>query len=122
MNRNLLIVDDEREILSWLEELFLYEFDREIGVFVANSAPEALELLNCVKFDVVLTDIRMPAMDGIALFGHIKENWPRCRVVFLTGYRDFDNMYELFRHKNIRYILKSEKDEVIQDTVRQALD
>jgi two-component system response regulator YesN len=122
VNQNLLIVDDEWEILNWLEELFRYDFDREIGVYKAGSAPEALELLKRVKFDAVLTDIRMPAIDGIALFRRIKENWPRCRVVFLTGYRDFDNVYELIRHKDIRYILKSEGDEVIQDAVRQALD
>ncbi len=122
MSQNLLIVDDEWEILTWLEELFRYDFDRDIEVYIANSAPEALGLLNRVKFDVVLTDIRMPSMDGITLFYKIKENWPRCRVVFLTGYRNFDNVYELIRHKDIRYILKSESDEAIQDTVRQVLD
>lgn len=122
MNQNLLIVDDEWEILTWLEEMFRYDFDRTIEVYIANSAPDALELLNRVKFDVVLTDIHMSAMDGIALFYKIQENWPRCRVIFLTGYRDYDNVYELIHYKNIRYIHKSESDEVIQDTVRQVLD
>lgn len=122
MNRNLLIVDDEMEILTWLEEMFRYDFGREVDVYKANSAPEALDLLNRVKFDVVLTDIRMPAMDGIALFHRIKENWPRCRVVFFTGYRDFDNVYELTRYKEIRYILKSESDNVILETVGQVLE
>jgi two-component system response regulator YesN len=122
MNRNLLIVDDEWEILTWLEEMFIYDFDREIGVYKANSALEALELLGRVKIDVVLTDIRMPAMDGITLFHRVKENWPRCRVVFLTGYRDFDKLYELIQHKDIQYILKSENDEAIQSAVRKAFD
>ena len=68
MERNLLIVDDELEIVSWLEEMFRYDFDREIGVYTARSGKAALELLNRVRFDVVLTDIHMPQMDGITLF------------------------------------------------------
>lgn len=122
MNQNLLIVDDEIEILSWLEELFRYEYPGELGVYTAKSALEALELLDRVKIDAVLTDIRMPGMDGIAMFRRIKENWPRCKTVFLTGYRNFDDMYEIFRHRDVRYLLKSEDDEVILDTVREALD
>ena len=82
MNQNLLIVDDEYEILLGLEEMFRYEFDLEVDVYTANSAYEALELLDRVRFDVVLTDIKMPGMDGITLFERIKENWPRCKTVF----------------------------------------
>ena len=73
MNQNLLIVDDEYDALAWLEEMFKYEFDREIDVYPASSAVHALELLNRVKFDVVLTDVRMPGMDGITLFQKIKD-------------------------------------------------
>lgn len=121
MNQNLLIVDDEYDILTWLEEMFKYEFDLEIGVYTASSAIEALDWLNKVKFDVVLTDIRMPGMDGITLFQKIKSNWPRCKTVFLTGYRNFDDMYKIINHKDVRYILKSEEDEVIQKAVRESL-
>lgn len=110
---NLLIVDDEREILEWLEELFLYEYPPEIEVYTADSAPEALDLLRRIQFDVVLTDIKMPGMDGIRLFHEIKENWPGCKVVFLTGYRNFDDIYEVVSKGDVRYILKSEDDEVI---------
>lgn len=122
MNMNLLIVDDEYEILSWLEEMFRYDFELETDVYTAASAYEALELLNQVKFDVVLTDIKMPGMDGITLFQKIKNNWPRCKVVFLTGYRNFDDMYQIIRHKDVRYILKSEDDAIIMQTVRDAFD
>lgn len=122
MNQNLLIVDDESEILSWLEELFRHEFDREIGVYTASSAMEALKLLAKVRFDVVLTDIRMPGMDGITLFHHIKENWPRCKTVFLTGYRDFEDIYQVANHQEVMYVLKSEDDDVIQEAVRKFLD
>lgn len=122
MNRNLLIVDDEYEILTWLEEMFRYDFKPETDVYTASSARKALELLDQVKFDVVLTDIKMPGMDGITLFQKIKENWPRCKTVFLTGYRNFDDMYQVVKHKDVRYILKSEDDAFIMQTVKEAFE
>ncbi|MGN0972308.1 MAG: response regulator [Aristaeellaceae bacterium] len=122
MNRNLLIVDDELEILQWLEELFRYDYGEELGVYTARSAREALEQLNRVRFDVVLTDIKMPGMDGITLFERIKENWPRCKTVFLTGYRNIDDLYRVMNHHDVQYILKAEGDSVILAAVRRAFE
>lgn len=110
---NLLIVDDEKEILSWLEELFLFEYAQEIEVYTASSGREAIALLERIQFEVVLTDIKMPGMDGHELFNRIKENWPGCKVVFLTGYRNFEDIYQVVRHNDVRYVLKSEDDEAI---------
>ncbi|MBQ6527987.1 MAG: AraC family transcriptional regulator [Clostridia bacterium] len=122
MNRNLLIVDDEIEILEWLQELFTYDFDREVSVYTAKSAREALDMLNSIRFDLVLTDIKMPGMDGITLFEKIKENWPKCKTVFLTGYRNFDDLYRVMNHRDVKYILKTEGDHVIMAAVRESYD
>lgn len=117
---NLLIVDDEIEILEWLKELFQYECPRELDVYGAESALEAVKYLDEIHFDVVLTDIKMPGMDGIELFHKIKENWPSCKVIFLTGYEEFDYLYEIIKHKDVRYILKREEDSVIMENVLAA--
>jgi len=117
---NLLIVDDEKEILDWLEELFLYEYPPQIEVYTAASALDALVLLQKIQFDVVLTDIKMPGMGGLKLFYEIKENWPGCKVVFLTGYRNFDDIYEVIQHSDVRYVLKSEDDETIMKAVNDS--
>ena len=122
IEKNLLIIDDEQEILSWLEEMFRYDFGKKLGVYTAKSGAEALKLLNQVKFEVVLTDIHMPKMDGITLFYKIKENWPRCKTVFLTGYQNFEDVYQIFQHRDVRYILKSESDEKIKQAVWDALE
>ncbi len=121
MVQNLLIVDDEREILSWLEEMFRFEHPEELSVYTASSALEAIKLLSKIRFDVVLTDIKMPGMDGITLFKHVKENWPRCRTVFLTGYRNFEDIYSVINTPGVKYVLKSEDDEVIKRQVEASL-
>ena len=117
----LLIVDDELENLEWLEELFRYEAPRELEIYTALSARKAIEILNSVKCDIVLTDIKMPKMSGMELYRHIKENWPRCRVIFLTGYRDHETLYEAAQDKSVRYLLKTEGDAKIMDTVMEAV-
>lgn len=117
---NLLIVDDELDNLYWLQEMFQYDFEPKVEVSIASSGRKALELLNAVPFDVVLTDIKMPGMDGIRLFEKIKENWPACKVVFLTAYGSFEDIYRIIQNKDVKYILKSEEKSKIKDAVRES--
>ncbi len=119
---SLLIVDDELDNLYWLQEMFQYDFEPKVEVSIANSGRKALELLNQTSFDVVLTDIKMPGMDGIRLFEKIKENWPACKVVFLTAYGNFLDIYRIIQNKDVKYILKSEEKSKIKDAVRESLE
>lgn len=127
---HLLIVDDEIESLEWLRELFErsinpFRFEDsvsgqtedQISVYTANSGKKAIEILNCVKCDVVLTDIQMPGMNGISLYYHMKENWPDARVVFLTGYVMHEILYQISQEKDVRYLMKTETPDKIVDTV-----
>ena len=118
---NLLIVDDEIEILEWLKELFLYDSNLEVEVYTASLAKQAIKLLDEVRVDVVLTDIKMPGMNGIELYKQIKENWPNAQVIFLTGYRDHETLYEIVKNNEVRYILKTEGDDVIIAAVENAI-
>jgi PAS domain S-box-containing protein len=79
-----LIVDDEAEIRETLAEILTTAQHR---VTTAASGREALERMATERYDVVLTDIRMPDLDGRALYQEIEKRWPgRCsRVVFITG-------------------------------------
>ncbi len=82
----ILVVDDEES----LREIILFELESRglPGIGVANGE-EALEILKKEEVDVVVTDIRMPVMNGIALLEKIKEKNPLVPpVILMTGYRD----------------------------------
>jgi two-component system NtrC family sensor kinase len=81
---SILIVDDEAEIREMLAEILTSARHR---VVTAASGREALERLAAERYDVILTDMRMPDIDGRALFKEIERRWPRlvARVVFVTG-------------------------------------
>jgi len=84
VRRKVLVVDDEPDIRESLAEILSAASHR---VVTASSGREALERLTIERYDVILTDIRMPDMDGRALYQQIQAKWPSelARVVFVTG-------------------------------------
>jgi two-component system NtrC family sensor kinase len=82
--RSILVVDDEAEIREALAEILTGASHR---VVTARSGREALERMGSENYDAILTDIRMPDLDGRALYEEIERRWPgrAARVVFVTG-------------------------------------
>jgi two-component system, response regulator YesN len=117
----LLIVDDEPWIADGLFDEFRNISAMELDVYKAYSGRAALELLAKTRMDVVVTDIRMPGIDGIQLLKKIHFNWPECKVIFLTGYREFDYAYSALQHKGVRYILKTEGFDSVIRAVESAV-
>lgn len=108
----LIIVDDEKIILRGLVET--YDWNK-MGFEIAGSAldgEEALELIQEVHPDVVLTDICMKCMDGIRLMEETKKIDPEIRFVVLSAYKDFEYAQEACRLGAISYLLKPITDEV----------
>ena len=111
----MLIVDDEAIIADGLYEVFQSVKTLDLDIYKAYSAFEALELLNKTRIDLVLSDIHMPGMDGLQLLEQIHNRWPKCRVIFLTGYNEFDYVYTAIQYEGVSYLLKTEGyDKVIQ--------
>lgn len=104
----LLIVDDEVIIADGLYEVFQSIKHLELDIYKAYSGAEAFDLLNRTRIDIVLTDIRMPGIDGLKLLEKIYDNWPRCKVIFLTGYNEFDYVYSAIQYEGVSYLLKTE--------------
>ncbi|RAP74763.1 response regulator transcription factor [Paenibacillus montanisoli] len=117
----LLIVDNEPFIVESVLDLFERRAIPELELLCAYSSAEALRCMQTVKIDIVLTDIRMPGMSGLELHREIMKYWPRCKVIFLTGYNDFDYIHEAIRNGGVDYLLKTEGDEAIVASVQKAL-
>ncbi|MBO9604864.1 MAG: response regulator [Paenibacillaceae bacterium] len=120
--KTILIVDDERIIVEGIAEMLRERLNDNDGAetIKAFSAVEALRWLDRTRIDVVVTDIRMPEMTGIELQAAIADRWPRCKVIFLTGYHDFHYVQSSVRGGAVDYVLKTEGDAAIFAAVSKA--
>lgn len=102
-NPSILVVDDELLIRD-----LLYDFFQGQGwqISVAESSEKALEILDSREFDVILSDIKMPHMDGLALTEEIRKNHPQMPVVLMTGYPSVESAIGALRQKVADYIIK----------------
>ncbi|RAP76994.1 response regulator transcription factor [Paenibacillus montanisoli] len=117
----LLIVDDEPVIVNGLVHLFQENADFELDIVKAYSANEALEIAKTSKLDIMVSDIRMPQKSGLQLVDEMVYYWPSCRIIFLTGYSEFEYVYEAIQKNVENYILKTEGMEPIFRAVKTAL-
>ncbi|HZX30768.1 MAG TPA: HD domain-containing phosphohydrolase [Rhodocyclaceae bacterium] len=116
----LLCVDDEPNILSALRRLF-----RPVGyqVLVAGSGAEALEILEREPVDLIISDMRMPVMDGASLLAIVRERWPQAIRILLTGYADMTSTIAAINRGEIfRYISKPWDDPDVLLVVKSALE
>lgn len=117
----ILIVDDEEVITDSLANM-LQETERyELDVYKAYSGAEAILLLSKYQFDIVISDICMPGMNGISLAESIRQKWPMCHVIFQTGYDEFQYAKQAIEQKVTHYILKSEGDETLLDAIGECI-
>ncbi len=112
---NVVLVDDERLIVRGLSSVVPWE---ELGCRVAGAAYDGasgLKLIREVKPDIVLTDIRMPNMDGLTMLAALRSEYPRMQMSVLTAYRDFEYARQALNLGVCRYLLKpSDMDELIE--------
>ena len=118
----ILLVDDELHVLQYLSELLSTACNMEIQIREASSVKKAMCILEEVAVDVIVTDYRMPGRTGLDLLDYVSREFPRTRVVFLSAYRDFDYIYNATALGAIRYILKTEDDDTIVNTVRDIIE
>jgi two-component system, response regulator YesN len=117
----LLIVDDEEIIVNGLYEIFHGLEQIDLDVYKAYSGEEAMEWLSRTRMDIVLTDIRMPEIDGLQLMEKIFASWPQCKIIFLTGYNEFEYVYKAIQHNGVSYILKAEDNDKVIHAVENAI-
>lgn len=121
---NLLVVDDIPTIADGVATA-LTELESEapggLELLVAYSGEEALAILENTAVEIVVSDIRMPKITGIDLLREVRDRWPRCKVIFLSGHDEFNYAQQAMRFGAFRYVLKVEGDERLISVVREAI-
>jgi len=114
----ILIVDDEVLICEWLE-FCISQNPAYSLVGVAHNGREALDIFVKTGPDIVLTDIKMPIMDGLALLDEIKKRNAKTAVVLLTAFSEFELARKAMRSGAAEYLLKTEID---KNSLNQVLE
>ncbi|NWC11734.1 response regulator [Pseudomonas agarici] len=114
-----LLVDDEASILNSLRRLLR---GQPYELFLADGGAQALEIMAQQPIDLIISDARMPNMDGATLLARVHQLYPSTLRILLTGYADMDMMIKAINEGQIyRYISKPWNDEELLLTTRQAL-
>lgn len=117
----ILIVDDEPILADGLYYYLKRQQEYDFEPMRVYSGEEAMRLVLENKFDLVISDICMPDLDGLRLLEIIKRLWPTTRVIMLTGHREFDYIYTSSRYEGVRYLMKAENFSGILEVILSEL-
>lgn len=118
----ILIVDDEVFTRDGIEENMNWE---ELGISSVSKARDgvhALEVAENLLPDILLTDVRMPRMDGIELAFKIREMLPKSKIIFMSGYSDKEYLISAIALKAIRYVEKPIDHDDIHQAIHEAVN
>lgn len=116
--RKLLVVDDEHDICDFVKNFFQ---DRGFQVFTADNGDEALKVAKAEKPNVILLDIKMEGMDGIAVLKHLKTIDKAFNVIMVTALEDQDKMNEAARLGACGYITKPLQLDNLESAVEKCI-
>jgi DNA-binding NtrC family response regulator len=94
MSEKVLLVDDEKEFLDIMSERMQ---ERGMTVKTADSADQAMAMLEKESFDAIVMDFKMPGMDGIQALKNIKSEKPELQIILLTGYATVEKTVEAIK-------------------------
>ncbi len=120
MSKRILVVDDEESVVFLLSE-HLARLGKEYKVEIACSGEEALALMAAQPFDLLITDLRMPGVDGLELLEQVRVRYPETRLILMTAYGSDEVEAEARRLEVYRYITKPFEVKELLKVARQAL-
>ena len=120
MNRKKVLVIDDEDIVRTSCSRTLAPAGFEVRL--ARNGVEGLKILEEGPFDLVLTDLKMPDMDGIEVLRKIKEGWPAVEVIIITGYQTVDTAVKSIKLGAFDYIEKPFTPDALITAVSKALD
>jgi len=115
---SILVVDDELLIRDLLYDFFA---GQGWSISVAENGDKALDVIAHKPVDLVLSDIKMPEMDGLALTEELRRSHPEIPVVLMTGYPSVDTAVSALRHRVVDYVIKPFNINQLYKTIDAAL-
>jgi DNA-binding NtrC family response regulator len=120
MNKpKILVIDDEQTAIRNLQHILNKE---GYEVLITQSSQNALKLLEQHSLDLVLTDLRMPNVDGMEILRRVKELSPDTEVVMITGYATVSSAISAMKMGAYHYVIKPYKLDEVRQVVREALE
>ena len=116
--RTLLVVDDEIDVCDFVKNFFE---ERGFKVFTALNGTEGVSVVERERPDLILLDIKMKGMDGLATLRQIREIQPDARVIMVSALEDQDKIEEAARGGAINYITKPLVLDQLEETVAKVL-
>lgn len=121
MKHRICVLDDEMFIADSLGKLLRQSFGEEAEVFVTYSAERAAETIRSKECDIALADIQMPGISGLEMLRRLRQENNQVQVVFLTGFDSFEYAYDAMQQEAAGYLLKTEEDEQVVETLRRLM-
>ena len=117
-----LIIDDESIIRKGIKNIINWkQLDCEV-CGDASDGIEGIELIKMHRPEIIITDIRMPGLDGISMIKQAKGILPGSKIIILTGYRDFDYVHEAIKCGAFDFLLKPTKIEELTSVITKAVN
>ncbi|OKP72291.1 hypothetical protein A3842_22835 [Paenibacillus sp. P3E] len=117
-----IVIDDEYLVRKGLIKK-IQSFEQELVLLgEAENGEDALELIEQTDPDLILTDMRMPVMDGKSLLRVMQERYPLKKIIVISGHSDFEYMQEAISARVVSYVLKPFSREEIHQALRKAID
>jgi DNA-binding NtrC family response regulator len=120
MSAKIIIVDDELDMLELLEMILNEKTPHQ--VITTNNPLEVPRLMQQYEADLLITDLRMPAMGGIELIQKVKEDYPNLPVIVITAYGSAQSAEESIAAGAYDYITKPFRKDQILITINRALE
>lgn len=114
-----LIVDDEKIICDGLRAMVPWEVCGFEMPDIAPNGTVALEKMSQIPYDILITDVRMPNMDGLTLCQHVNAHYPSCKIIILSGYSDFEYAQKAIEFGVRRYLLKPVDENKLEAILRE---
>ena len=120
MAERILVIDDEVDMLMLLR--MIIEENTDYDVKTTNSPTEGIKLFREEDYDLIITDLKMPGLDGIDLFDEFREIKPDVPVIIITAYGSVETAEEAMRKGVAEFIAKPFRKDTILFTIKRVLE